>query len=219
MPGVTEHGKITIERIDERLKTGDPFYLFNIYNLEHKRNTGSTGEYFIPACPAGKEWVRGPQTIPGTVEDIYPHFEEHEAYRVRAVPGEDIVKAILEGGGPQEDIRRFGVFASNASRPTKDELAEAKKRLVPELQRTVREADEWSVSADPVLRGSIGQKHYDAANFLNVKRGWMSVAEASGTCIFCGSPQKEGVPVCSSCQNVTNQALYDELKAKVSVKS
>lgn len=219
---IERNGKIDIERIDPRLLTGEPTYLFNIYSCEFNQNTGSTGAFYIPPCPEGKEYVRSPQSVPGTVVDTYPHFQEKESYRARPVIGEDIVKAVLgisPGQNKTEDIRRFGVFASKNARPTKEELAEAKKLLIPELQRAVREADEWSVSADPVTRQSIDQHHYDAANRLGVKRGWMSISEATGTCVFCGSAQKEGVPMCPSCNNITDQALYDALKAKVSGKA
>lgn len=217
--GTINHGKVTIDRIDPRLLQGEPTYLFNIYSREYNRNTGSTGAFYIPPCPAGKEYVRGPQAVPGTVADTYPHFQESESYRVRATVGEDIVKAVLGIGAGQNasmDIRKWGVFASKNAKPTKEELAEARKQLIPTLQKAIREADEWSASADPVLRQSIDQHHYDAANFLGVKRAWMSVSEATGSCVFCGSPQKEGVPRCGSCGEITDQALYDSLKAKIS---
>lgn len=218
MPGAIEYGKVKIERIDPRVKVEDDTYLFNIYSCEFNQNTGTTGAYYIPPCPPDKAWVRSPHVIPGTVEDIYPHFQEGEEYRVRAVPGEDIVKAVLGisfGQNKSEDIRRFGVFAGKSSRPTKDELATANAALETELQRLVQEADAFSVSADPIERQSVCQKHWDAANRLKVKRAWKQESVANEECPFCESPVRQGAPKCQNCHEIINPTAYAALKAQM----
>lgn len=219
--GKGEHGKVTIERLDYRLLAGEPWYLFNIYSTEHQINLGTAGQYYIPPCPEGKEWVRSPNIIPGTVEDIYPHFTEGEEYRCRAIPGEDVVKAALGigiGQGKQEDIRRFGIFASHNSKPTKEDLVEARKHLVPELQREVRQADRLAASADPMDRKSVESEHFlRAARYLNIKKSWMNESQEMTQCRFCMVAVSPSAVICHSCKEVINPEAYAAMKKQMAV--
>jgi hypothetical protein len=216
---VKREGAATIERLDPRLLTGDPWYIFNIYDTEETINLGTAGQYYIPPCPEGKDWVRSPSVIPGTVEDIYPHFTDREEYRCRPTAGEDVMKAALGYGVGQseaEDRRRFGIFATHNSTPTKQELAEAKKRLVAELQKQLRKADQLFASADPMERKSVdNDQFYRAARFLNVKKPWMSEAAEMTTCPFCASPVSPQAAICGSCNQVISQARFEEIKAQI----
>lgn len=219
--GVMRQGAPTIERLDPRLLTGETTYLFNIYSTEQNINLGTSGQYYIPPCPEGKEWVRSPTPVPGTVENVYPHFMDREEYRNAPQPGEDVVKFCLGIGSGQskdEDLRRFGIFASTSSKPSKEELAEARKRLIVELQREVREADQLFASADALDRQSAqNDKYYKAARYLGLKnKAWMSDATEVTACPFCGTGMRPGVPVCPGCKEVVNQVLYDQLKQSVS---
>lgn len=212
-------GAAVIERLDPRLLTGEPTYLFNIYSTEHQINLGTAGQYYIPPCPEGKEWVRSPNVIPGTVEDIYPHFTDREEYRCRPIPGEDVVKAAL-GIGPgqaaNEDIRRFGIFTSHSSTPSKQELADAKKQLIPYLQREIRKADQLAASADPMERKSLESDHfYKAARYLNVKKPWMSEAQEMTQCPFCSIAVSPAASICSGCNQVINQAAFEATKKRM----
>lgn len=212
-------GAASIERLDPRLLTGETTYLFNIYSTEHQINLGTSGQYYVPPCPEGKEWVRSPTVIPGTVEDIYPHFTDKEEYRSRPTFGEDVVKAALGigiGQRPEEDIRRFGIFASHNSTPSKQELAEAKKRLVTELQRQLREADQLASSADPKNRESAqNEKFYKAARYLNVKKPWLSESAEMTICPFCSSAVSPNASICGSCKEIINPEAYAAMKKQM----
>lgn len=208
-------GAAVIERLDPRLLAGEPTYLFNIYGTEHMVNLGTAGQYYIPPCPEGKEWVRAPQSVPGTVEDIYPHFTDREEYRSRAIPGEDIVRDILSAGTPM-DIQRYGIFGSHNSSPTKQELQAAKNILVKELQKEIREADELAASADPMDRKSAqNEKFYRAARYLNIKKGWMSESAEMTLCPFCSIPVRPTASKCSGCNEVINHTLYEAQKKQI----
>jgi hypothetical protein len=212
-------GAATIERLDPRLKTGKDTYFFNIYLTEHQINLGTAGQYYIGPCPEGEEWVRSPTVVPGTVEDIYPHFTDKEEYRCRPTPGEDVVKAALGIGPGQtegEDIRRYGIFASQNSTPSKHELAEAKKRLVTELQRQIREADQMAASADPKTRESAqNEKFYRAARFLNIKKPWMSESAEMTVCPFCTTAVGPTASICPGCKEVINAEAYAAMKKQM----
>lgn len=212
-------GAASIERLDPRLLTGDKTYLFNIYSTEHQINLGTAGQYYVPPCPEGKDWVRSPTVIPGTVEDIYPHFTDKEEYRCRPTPGEDVVKAALgigSGQRPEEDIRRFGVFASHNSTPSKQELVDAKKILVVELQRQIREADQLAASADPKSRESAqNEKFYKAARYLGIKKSWLSEAAEMTVCPFCSSSVSPNASICGSCKEIINPEAYAAMKKQM----
>jgi ribosomal protein L37AE/L43A len=208
--------KAVIEHIDPRiLAMGEPWYLFNIYDMEHTRPVSTWGTYFIPACPEGEPWVRSASVIPGTYQENYAKFTDKEEYPARAIPGEDIVKAVLALESPLENITRFGVFASHNETPTKKELEQANKKLETFLIAQVQEADQWSTSVDGIERQSIGAHHWKAARRLRVTRPWMNEAEALDSCPFCDKPVKRGVPKCSHCHEVIDAAAYAALKAKI----
>lgn len=220
--GRNPHGNVTIERLDPRLLQGEPWYLFNIYSTEHQINLGTAGQYYVPPCPEGESWVRSPTVIPGTVEDIYPHFNEGEEYRCRAIPGEDVVKAALGIGVGQskgEDIRRFGIFASHNSKPSKEELAKAKNEfLVPELQNQLRTADRLAASADPLERKSVESEHFfKAARYLNVKKPWMNEANEMTQCRFCMIAVSPSAVICHGCKEIINPAAYAAMKKQMAV--
>ncbi len=216
---VAREGAATIDRIDPRLLTGDPIYLYNIYSITDTVNLGTSGMYYMPPCPENKEWVRSPNIIPGTVEGTYAHFTEREEYRTRATPGEDVAKCFL-GIGPGDnkaytDRTRFGWFTSTNSTPSKAELAEAKKKLHAYLTAKIRKADELAASADPQDRKSVDDSFYAAANRLNVKRPWMSEATEMTLCPFCSIPVRPSASKCSGCGEVINAVLYAEEKKRI----
>lgn len=214
--GSLDRGNVKIERLDPRLLTGAPFYLFNIYRREFTINLGTCGIYYIPGCPEGKDFVRSPNVVPGTVEDIYPHFNDGEEYRCTPTPGEDIVNAILGTDRPEEDITRFGVFASHNETPAKQETAAAKIKLIPFLQKQIAQADRFFASADAGERQSVyDAKYFDAARYLNVKKPWLSEAAEMTVCPFCSIAVSPNAAICSGCNQVINQTKFDAIKAQV----
>jgi hypothetical protein len=215
--GKVERGNVSIERLDPRLLTGKPTYLFNIYSNEYTVNLGTCGIWYIPACPEGKPFERAPQAVPGTFEDIYPHFGENEVYRSRAIPGEDIVQAILGTDRPQENITRWGVFSSHNEEPTKAEINAAKQKLIPQLQQVLAKTDQYFASAHAHERQSVyDDKNFRAARFLNVKKPWLSEANEMTVCPFCTIAVSPTASICHGCHQVINQVQFDAMKAQVS---
>lgn len=214
--GKIERGNVKIERLDPRLLSGDSWYLFNIYRREFNINLGTCGQYHIPACPEGREWVRSPNVIPGTIEDIYPHFSDSEEYRCRPTPAEDVIKGILGTDRPEEDITKMGVFASNSSKPSPKELADAKANLVPNLKKQIALADKFYASADSGERQSVyDSKFFDAVRYLNVKKPWVSEAAEMTVCPFCSIAVSPMAAICSGCNQVIDQARFDSIKARI----
>lgn len=216
-PGINV-GNRSIERIDPRLLVGKPTYLFNIYSNTYTINTGTTGLWLIPACPEGQEYVRAPKEVPGTVVDTYPHYTDREEFRSRAIPGEDIVKAILGLDRPQEDITALGVFASHNEEPKKHELDAAKRKLVPTLQKLIALADRLAASHDAMDRQSVyDDRFFRAARYLNVKKPWMSEAAEMTVCPFCTIAISPSAVICSGCKEVINPEAYKAMKQKMAV--
>lgn len=214
--GKVNRGNIKIERLDPRLLVGEKTYLFNIYSNEYTINLGTCGLWFIPACPEGEEYVRSPQAVPGTLEDIYPHFTEGEEFRSRPTPGEDIVKAILGLDRPQENITHFGVFASRNETPTKQEIIAAKKLLILQLQKDLARADQYFASSRAEERQSVyDDRFFRAARFLNVKKPWLSEAAEMTVCPFCNIAVSPNASICHGCQQVIDQTKYDAMKQRI----
>lgn len=215
---IAREGAPTIERVDPRLLTGDTIYMFNIYSISEMINLGTSGMYYMPACPPDKEYIRSPNTIAGTVEGIYPHFTEHEEYRSRLTPGEDVAKCFLgigPGAGVDEDRRRFGWFTSTNPVPTKAELAAANVTLKKYLTAKIRKGDELASSADPLERKSVDDSFYLAAQKMNVKRPWMSEATEMTLCPFCSIPVRPAASKCSGCGEIINAAAYEAQKKQI----
>lgn len=216
-PGINV-GRRSIERIDPRLLVGKPTYLFNIYSNQYTINTGTTGIWLIPACPEGEDYIRAPREVPGTLVDTYPHFTEGEEFRSRAIPGEDIVKAILGLDRPTENITELGVFASFNEEPKKHELEAAKRKLVPYLQKQLQLADRLFASAREEERASVyDDKFFRAARYLNVKKPWMSEAAEMTVCPFCTIAISPSAVVCSGCKEIINPEGYAAMKKKMAV--
>lgn len=216
-PGINV-GNRSIERIDPRLLVGKPTYFFNIYSNTYTINTGTTGIWMIPACPEGEDYIRAPKEVPGTVVDTYPHYTEREEFRSRAIPGEDIVKAILGSDRPQENITEYGIFASFNEEPKKHELEAAKRKLVPTLQKLIALADRLAASHDPMERQSVyDDRFFRAARYLNVKKPWMSEAAEMTQCPFCMVAVSPKAAICSGCNQVINQAAFDAIKKNMAV--
>lgn len=214
---LVNQGNVKYDRIDPRTLTGEPYYIFNIYSNEATINLGTCGIWYIPSCPEGEDWVRAPQAIPGTYEEMYPHFTDGVEYRSRAVPGADIVSAILGKDRPLEDLTRVGIFASRNEEPTRKELSDCKKELTPHLQKQLAQADKFFASPDPAERQSVyDDKYFRAARFLNVKKPWLSEAAEMTLCPFCSSPVRPEAPKCGSCHEIINLAAYEALKMKIS---
>lgn len=214
-PGINV-GRRTIERIDPRLLGGKPTYLFNIYSNQYTINTGTTGIWLIPACPEGQEYIRAPKEVPGTVVDTYPHYGDGEEFRSRAVPGEDIVKAILGIDRPQENITELGIFASLNEEPKKNEIEACRRKLIPTLQKQIALADRLNASARDEEKASVyDDKFFRAARFLNVKKPWMSEATEMTQCKFCMIPVSPAAVICHGCKEVINPELYATMKKQV----
>jgi hypothetical protein len=213
---LVNHGNVKYDRLDPRTLMGEPSFIFNIYSSEVTVNLGTCGIWYIPPCPEGTDYVRAPQAIPGTYEEMYPHFTDGVEYRSRAVPGEDIVAGILAEDRPMESLPRLGIFASHNSIPTKQELVAAKKNLIPHLQQLIAQADKFYASPDPAERQSVyDDKFFRAARFLNVKKPWLSEASEMTMCPFCSIAVSPQASICSGCHQIIDQARFDAMKAQI----
>jgi hypothetical protein len=214
--GSINHGRRSVERLDPRTLTGEPLHIFNIYSNEYTINLGTCGLWYIPACPEGREYVRAPKAIPGTMEENYPHFTDGEEFRARARVADDIAVAILGTDRPEENIANFGVFVSHNAKPTPQEIAAAKKLLIPKLQKQIAQADQYFASVEPGERKSVyDDKFLRAARYLNIKKPWMSEAAEMSVCPFCSVAVSPNAAICSGCNQVINQTKFDAIKARV----
>lgn len=213
---LVNRGNVKYDRIDPRTLTGEPYFIFNIYSHTDTINLSTCGLWYIPPCPDGAPYVRAPQAIPGTYEEMYSHFTDSEEYRSRAIPGGDIATGVLGEDRPLEDLTRLGVFVSRNAVPTKKELTEAKEKLIPYLQKLLAQADKFYASPDPAERQSVyDDKYFRAARFLNVKKPWLSEAAEMTVCPFCSIAVSPQASICSGCHQVIDQARFDAMKQQI----
>src|ERR1700744_3515007 len=56
--------------IVSELKNSKEYHIFNVGPWAHVVNTGSTGQFFIPACPEGELYVEMPRRIPAIMDEL-----------------------------------------------------------------------------------------------------------------------------------------------------
>ena len=205
-------------------------HIWNVGPWDHIRELGSAGVFRIAACPEGQEFA-GPLSIPGLVEEPIPVDEQHFELRQEPGGGRYIAEQIIGVGmmlRKQDALTHFGVFIGEVMgfpggkiptpgkaelRKAKDELDEHYRKLIVEA----READAISPS-DPryaEMRGSIGERHYQAARSLNLTdEHWMMAAHPQGRakCPFCTAQIDAGAVKCPNCKEIVDAKGYAELK-------
>lgn len=203
------------------------FHIFNVGPWAHPVNTGSTGTYFIPACPKGKRYieprheVRGDGSlkypIPGIVSELTIK-DEFEYNRLMSDGWNFCCEIVGDGRGrdQSQSLRHWGVFPSKNAEPTKDELYQAKKMLEARCAEIVREARDL-YATDRKLFSQIvqRQRHFIAAEVLNLTdEPWM-VEQSPSTrvkCRYCGTMNDGEAVKCAKCLEVIDLERYRRLK-------
>src|ERR1700744_2131502 len=132
----------TLNPAIQKLSDDTPIYVFNVSPWVFKRESGSWGEFVIPACPEGKPYsVFGP--IPGIFTETVIQDEANmrlEQYGARQV-AEHIVGLgrHLRADG---DYTKWGLFigSRHVPEPTGEELRIANNALVAKCKALVKEA-------------------------------------------------------------------------------
>ncbi len=116
---------------------------------------------------------------------------------------EDLVREI---NGDSGEGSYHGVFVAVGPEPTKEELAEARKKLEAFQTRLVETADlEWERSHNMMFITDLERR---AARELGLEKPWLYDPKPMADCPACGEKIRPGVAVCRTCG-----AILDREKA------
>ncbi len=194
--------------------------IFNCGPIGRTFNPAGHGVRTLKAAKFDKDWnlieLQEPYEIRETVAD----WADQGDYKHKFVPldGDEVMRETMcPGGEQQNDLRRFGIIATRHEKPTKEELAEARKNLETYFGELVKKADKLFERNRP---GQVGVELGDreqiveifrvAARFLNVNRPWMQQVTREESCPGCGVPVPQAV---AKCPNAGCGAILDWEKA------
>jgi len=209
-------------------------HIFNVGPWAQTVNTGSTGTFTIPACPAGEEYIEMLVMNANTGEMESPISVIMEEFVIKS---EDEMSSLIDNGWDEDgklgfanrmlgvnkprnrSLIRFGMFASRNEVPTQEELRNAHLALEEECRQIVKWAgDTYATDRKLFSRAVRPEVHFVAAKILGRDNPqdspWMLDANPVGRikCKMCGRLCDPDVATCEA-GHVINQSLYLELKA------
>ena len=173
-----------IPGIIEALAKEKAVYIFNVGPKSFSRNLGSLGTFTVPECHEGKQ-VSAPLKLDGVIlERVATDMDKMaNRYEEGLAVAQDIL-SIGRGYTPDQNGENKGLFISETSTPSKEQIAEAKRKLRISLQKVVDHAD---ILEGQGKRDQIGEKEREAARTLGITKAWLSTApKEASECPACG---------------------------------
>jgi len=209
----------------EQFAETNKIYLYNVGPWSHRREMGSLGAFYIPACEDGKEYSR-PLTLPGIVTEPYPVSENQMA--LHQEDGGYIAEQILGVGKmrrPDESLAPLGVFISTTNPPGKAEIARARAALDGYYRHLVQEADAAWAQGPKMAEETIQPKlHFLAARRLNLTETecpWLKNAATAAdrkNCDGCGTPYAVGIILCPQCRYILDPEKFSKHRDRFQLK-
>lgn len=203
----TKNQKIVYNVPEELRDTGPSVYIFSVSPFSYQRSMGSYGQHLIPACPEGEEYSE-PLVIDRVIYDMY-----HEGmFKMIATPdsGKKLALDIVGIGpyhSPAEDLTKWGVFVAAGEKPTKTELADARKKLDRTWDFLITEADAYWNQGPSEYR-NVSDLHRRAAKMRGqTDKPWAREVQQMKSCSVCGNQLSPGAALCTHCKTVFNEAV------------
>lgn len=204
--------------VDQQSKS-QQVWIYNVGPWALKRELGSAGIFFIPACPEGKEYVAA-TPIPGVPYETVPSQDsDHFELRIEEKGGRYLAEQVLGVGAhisKRDSFEPMGAFIGSEvgpnAKPTKKELEAARELLTEYLQSLINEARKAYEDRD---QKSIVDRHRLAARLLKLENEqWYSAraAKERKDCEACGTPVNVGVKICPSCKFPIDREWYEKNK-------
>jgi hypothetical protein len=177
-----------------RLAQEKSFHIYNVGPYRWIQRIGSLGTWTIQPADE-KTGISVPLKVPGMVfEAVTVDIGRQEQ---RPWDGFDVVKDII-GIGPyksqQQDLTRWGIFYTEGSEPTKEQINEARKQLKARYAELVQEADGFQAQG-PMQLQNITAEHRRAAAVLKLERDWSKEATEMMSCPGCGEKVVPGIVI------------------------
>jgi hypothetical protein len=203
----------------QRVSQEQQVYIYNVGPWSHRREMGSLGNFFIKACPEGREYSE-PLIIPGIVCEPYPVNEVEMG--LHQEEGIYIAQQVIGVGKhlpPSNSFVKYGVFISTTEKPSKADLKAANDKLRGYYQELVVEANNAYARGPKALEETIQPAlHFMAArtlNYTDAECPWLknsSVAASRLNCEGCGAVYNVGVIVCGNCHFILDPEKYEKNK-------
>ena len=189
-------------------------HVFSVGPWAKVMDTGSTGTFFMPACPFDKPYVEllrpsrhDPKVMEPPIDAIMEEFYPGEGkWESLADDGREFALAMLgigRGNHPSNALTHFGLFVADGDKPTKQELADARAALEVTCLRLCKEADTvYSTDRKLASRVILPEVHFVAAKVVGrdnpVDSPWMLAAAPEGRkkCKVCGRVVDPDVAMC-----------------------
>lgn len=223
-------------KVIEDMKRNHKIHIFNVGPWPQWINTGSTGQYLIPRCPEGEEYIElltldGDKNSPTYGKMIPPISVIMDELVIKS---EDEMSRLEEDGrlfaesmigigkaqNPEFALTRFGIFVAKGETPTQAELAEAHRQLNEHCRQQVKFAsDLYAVDRSLFSRAVRPEVHFVAAKVLGrdnpVDSPWMLDASPVGRvkCKVCGRVCEPDIAMCEG-GHIINEDKYLEYKAQ-----
>jgi hypothetical protein len=204
-------------------------HIFNVGPWPQQVNTGSTGTFYIPRCPSGRDYVEMLVVNPKTQEMEPPIsiiveemvIKSEDEMTCLSDDGFEFARRMI-GTGPRPSpfpLTRFGIFVSMNAVPTQQELSTAHAALERECEKLVKWAADTYVTDRKLFSLAVRPDvHFIAARVLGRDNPqdspWMLDASPQKRikCKMCGRVCDPDVATCEA-GHVVNMELYLELKA------
>lgn len=193
------------------------FYIFNVGPWPQAINTGGTGWFYVPGCPADKEYTVCERVIPGIVSELTIK-DEYEYNRLMDDGWRFAQEVVGDGRGrdPQQSHRHYGLFPSEHEKPTRAEIDGARKMLHTRCSEIVREArDLYAMDRKTFTQVVKRERHFMAAEVLGLNdEVWMIEQTPVNRikCPFCGAASEAGSVKCHKCNEIIDVIQYKAIK-------
>lgn len=209
--------------------------VFNVGPWGQTVNTGSTGTFYIPACPFGESYVKMLVQDGDRLSATYGQMVSpiKAIMRELVISSEDAMTPLDDSGRyfawqmlgvgrgmhPARALTRFGIGVAEGDEPIADELAKAREELRKECTVIVKfAADVFATDRNLFSRAVRPEQHFVAAKVLGrdneVDSPWMIQAAPVNRvkCKVCGRFCDPDVAMCEG-GHIINQERYLEYKA------
>jgi hypothetical protein len=197
--------------------------IFNVGPFAYPVNLGSTGIFFIQACPEDKPYIESLTPLHELVQEYYPARDKREPMKLLQDEGRKIAVEILGEGRNQDkrqSKRHTGVFIAAGDVPTTKELEDARAELKRYASAQIAIMDQlWDRDRKLAYDVFRPQVHGVLARVLGLTgkdKAWLAQGASSDMieCPACKTSVRPDAAFCFNCKEVVNEDAYLKVKAR-----
>jgi hypothetical protein len=196
--------------------------IFNVGPWHHVIPCGSAGTFFIPPCPEDKPYVEMLTPLHELEEELYPSRDKKEYKRLQDEGRRMAIELLGEGRNQdmKQSRRHAGVFIAIGEVPTPEEVAEARKHLIPTCKQMCAYMDKlWDRDrklAYDVFNPETFGKAARVLELTGKQKPWLNQDDPVDAfkCPSCRVVVERDAPICHNCKGVVNEEAWLALEAR-----